>query len=129
MAYLDSSAINRLVQPAPESEALRAYLLNRPNRATSIVSEVEVLRFARRYSADALKAAERACRTTSSSLHWTTLSSVWLLSLPPAVLRSLDAIHIATALALGEQLDELVTYDRRMQEAALAVGLRIAAPA
>jgi predicted nucleic acid-binding protein len=44
-------------------------------------------------------------------------------------MRALDAIHIASALALGEELEAVVTYDARMAEAARASGLRVEAPA
>jgi predicted nucleic acid-binding protein len=45
------------------------------------------------------------------------------------VLRSLDAIHVATALAIGDELEALVTYDHRMKQAALAAGLAVVSPA
>lgn len=44
-------------------------------------------------------------------------------------LRSLDAIHLAAARALGDGLTELITYDRRMADAAQTIGLPLAAPA
>jgi predicted nucleic acid-binding protein len=46
----------------------------------------------------------------------------------PAELRSLDAIHLATALAVADQLDHFVCYDRRLAEAAAASGLSVIAP-
>jgi uncharacterized protein len=49
--------------------------------------------------------------------------------LEPVYLRSLDAIHVASALALGDSLAALVTYDRRMQDACTAAGIPWAAPA
>lgn len=49
--------------------------------------------------------------------------------LDPPALRSLDAIHIATALRLGDELHALVTYDQRMIEAAERLGLPVASPA
>ena len=48
--------------------------------------------------------------------------------LAPAPLRSLDAIHLATALELGSELVAFVTYDLRLTEAARAMGLEVAAP-
>jgi predicted nucleic acid-binding protein len=48
--------------------------------------------------------------------------------IPPASLRSLDAIHVTTALALADDLGVLITYDRRMQSAARVHGLPILAP-
>lgn len=48
--------------------------------------------------------------------------------LEPASLRSLDAVHLATALALGDELHALVTYDARLADAARSTGLRVSAP-
>ncbi|MEA2026907.1 MAG: PIN domain-containing protein, partial [Chloroflexota bacterium] len=48
--------------------------------------------------------------------------------LEPGVLRSLDAIHLATALALGDDLDVVVTYDQRMIKASALLGLATAMP-
>lgn len=50
------------------------------------------------------------------------------LAIQPAGLRTLDAIHVATALAIRDDLDVLVTYDRRMLEAAALHGLRAVSP-
>ncbi len=49
-------------------------------------------------------------------------------SLAPPGLRTLDAIHLATALELGRELEAFVTYDTRQGEAARSIGLRVAAP-
>ena len=49
-------------------------------------------------------------------------------ALLPADLRSLDAIHLATALLFGASLRQLVTYDARMSVAATTVGLRVVSP-
>jgi predicted nucleic acid-binding protein len=48
---------------------------------------------------------------------------------PDALLRSLDAIHLATAQLLGADLRAVVTYDRRMLAIAGSLGLAVAAPA
>jgi predicted nucleic acid-binding protein len=48
--------------------------------------------------------------------------------LEPRVLRTLDAIHLATALTLGDDLDALVTYDARMLDGARLLGLSTATP-
>ena len=50
-------------------------------------------------------------------------------SLSPRLLRTLDAIHLATALALGPELDAFVTYDDRLAEAARTLGLPVVRPA
>ena len=49
-------------------------------------------------------------------------------TLEPRVLRTLDAIHLATAMAIGDDLDAIVTYDDRMVEAAGLLGLLVSAP-
>ena len=48
--------------------------------------------------------------------------------LEPSSLRSLDAIHLASALALGHEIDTFVTYDARQADAATALGLNVEAP-
>ncbi len=49
--------------------------------------------------------------------------------LDPESLRSLDAIHLATALEVGDELDGVITYDERLAAAAVASGLTVLAPA
>ena len=49
--------------------------------------------------------------------------------IPGSRVRSLDAIHLASALTVGAELREIVTYDERMREAAEAIGLSVVAPA
>lgn len=49
--------------------------------------------------------------------------------LDDAALRSLDAVHVAAALSLGDDLAELITYDRRMAAAAERLGIPVASPA
>ena len=48
--------------------------------------------------------------------------------LEPATVRSLDAIHLATAVEVGDALDAVITYDARMAGAARSLGLAVAAP-
>ena len=125
--YLDASAIVKLVAREPESEALIDYLADRPERATSIVGAVESRRIGRVRGPEAVE-----------RLHFI-LSGVDVIDLDVAVaeaaavvgpgLRTLDAIHLASALALGTDLLALVTYDNRLAGAARAVGLEVESPA
>ena len=48
--------------------------------------------------------------------------------LDPPFLRTLDAVHLATALSLGAELQALIVYDRRLSDAAEAAGLSVRAP-
>jgi predicted nucleic acid-binding protein len=129
--YLDSSAVVKLVQRERESAALRRYLSRRPDapRVTSGLARVEVLRAV---SAGGARAVSRA-RQVLDLLHEVPLDRRLLDSASslatPAALRSLDAIHLASALVLGSTLESVLTYDTRMSAAAEALGLAVAAPA
>ena len=127
-AYADSSAIAKLFQPEAESAALRGFLSGCFRVSSSVVARVEVLRVAGRQGAATVAAAEAALDGIALvELNAEIIDTA--AALPPTILRSLDAIHLATAIALGHQLDVVVTYDVRMQEAARGLGLTVAAPA
>ncbi len=127
MVYLDASAIVRIVADEPGRAATVAFLRDHETRVTSVVSTVEVPRAVARKRADAVLAAEAFL---------TDLVVVGLVSgivsraatLTPPALRTLDAIHLATALELGRELDAFVTYDTRLGDAARSMGLPVAAP-
>jgi predicted nucleic acid-binding protein len=127
--YLDSSALVKLAVREPETGALRRFLRLRTGRVTSALATVEVLRTVRRLttSVRAVRAAERVLAgATQLSLDATILRAA--AHLEPAVLRSLDAMHLAAALSLGPELAGLVTYDDRLAEAARRAGLTVYAP-
>lgn len=112
--------------------ALRSFLKGHHLRVTSALSEVEVRRAARRQgSAAELKKAGEVLRGVVT-IRLTNEILERAAALDPLQLRSLDAIHLATALYLvAEQAVEIshfVVYDRRLSEAARAAGLNVAAP-
>ncbi|MGH2660697.1 MAG: type II toxin-antitoxin system VapC family toxin [Actinomycetota bacterium] len=129
MLYLDSSAIVKLVVPEPETSALVETLRSDPEMVSSVVARVEVLRAVRRAGARravadraesilrrmALVRLEEGIVATASKLR-------------PLELRTLDAIHLATALFLVPQLSGLITYDARLASAARAAGLTVQVP-
>jgi uncharacterized protein len=126
--YLDSSAIVKLALREPESAALRRYLRNRRPLVSSALARTEVARALLPAGADALARG----RLALAPLDLLRVSDRVLTAagiLEPNDLRSLDAIHLATALQLGDDLGTLVTYDARMRGAARTIGLRVAAPA
>lgn len=128
MVYLDSSAIVKLVVPEPESEALRRYLLFEPIRVSNEIVGIEVHRATRRRSRE--MAVARRAEAVLAHIGMISVSEPLLkiaAALEPPRLRSLDALHVATALS-QPGLRALVTYDRRMAVAATAAGLRIEAP-
>lgn len=129
MVYLDSSAIVKLVVTEPESEALRGYLAVRENRVSSALARVEVLR-ALRWSNGAAAPTLRRAEQVLEGIALVTVDEPVLLRaarLQPDPLRGLDAIHLATALSLDD-LECLVTYDHRLQDATAMSGLEVAAP-
>lgn len=126
--YLDSSAIVKLVVREPESDALRRRLAAHSSLVSCALARVEVPRAVHRHGAVAAQRARAALAGLALvRLDNPLLDAAATLELPG--LRSLDAIHLASALALGEDLAELITYDRRMLAAARALELTAGAPA
>ena len=118
----------KLILEERESRVLREYLVVRSPPITSRVATVEVTRAIARVttpSADAL--AELWRRTEFVELDAEIAQSAG--GIGPPALRSLDAIHLASALALAEELEAFVTYDARLADAARALGLTVVAPA
>ena len=71
----------------------------------------------------------RAVLDTVTLLHASTEVFEAAALLDPPTLRTLDAVHLASALTLGDELDGLVAYDERLAAAATALGIRVIAPA
>jgi uncharacterized protein len=128
VAYLDSSALVKLVFDEDESGFLRVALAAWSRRASSRLSLAEVLRAVRRHDRSLEHVAEGVLmRTTLLKLSDRVLMTAARLDPPP--LRTLDAIHVASALRLGSSLSAFVSYDARQVEAAEALGLPVVTPA
>jgi predicted nucleic acid-binding protein len=127
--YLDSSAFVKLIVEEPESAALRAYLAGTDARpVASALLRTEVLRAVRLVGHEALATAREALRRIDLvGIDDRLLDAAGLLD--PRILRTLDAIHLATAIALGDDLEAILTYDQRLAAAARLVGLPTTAPA
>jgi predicted nucleic acid-binding protein len=127
LLYVDSSAVAKLLLPESESEALRTYLDGRGVLGSSVIVGVEVRRAVRRVRPDLREDTERVlAQVVLIQLNDAILTGA--AALEPPQIRSLDAIHIASARALGGELEAVVTYDARMAEAARGAGLRVEAP-
>ena len=127
MAYLDASALVKLVVVERETHALRRHLRSQVVAVTSLLSRIEVPRALARREIEAADAvAELWRRLTVLPIEPATAERAGRLA--PATLRSFDAIHLATALALMPDLTEFVTYDARLAEAATANALKVVAP-
>ena len=127
--YLDSSALVKLVNQEPESEALGRFLDAQRDRTrvSSRLARVEVLRAARARGPRMVARARLLLDDMRLlGLYDEILDAAAELDGPG--LRSLDAIHLASALALGSALSAVVTYDRRMAGAAERLGLAVVAP-
>ncbi len=125
--YLDPSAIVKLANEEPESRALRRYLRRREPFVASAIARTEVARALLPLG----PALQRRGQDVLSRIDVLRVNDRILTaagSLLPFELRSLDAIHLATARELGADLAQLVTYDERMTAAATDLGLRVVAP-
>jgi len=130
LVYLDSSALVKLVLPEPESQPLFEWLADWPLRLSSDLAAVEVPRAARRASRE--PAVHLRASQVLAGLHLLQIDREVIeraAALQPAGLRSLDAIHLASALSLGPELGAVVVYDDRLAEAAAHHGLPVQAPA
>ncbi|WP_261557461.1 type II toxin-antitoxin system VapC family toxin [Frankia tisae] len=129
MIYLDSSAIVKLARQEAETDALRAWLAANPKPlAASALARTEAARALVRSEPAALP----VLRAVLALLHQKPITDAVLdaaAQLPGMTLRSLDAIHLATAEELAPALTWFVAYDKRLAEAARARGLPVAAPA
>lgn len=129
VTYLDSSALVKLVVEEPETASLRAWLRRRPwsPPLTSELARVEVSRAVARSVPSALLIAQLViARTHKVVLSAHVLDAAGML--PPTNLRTLDAIHLASAMALRPHVDAFVAYDKRLLTAAEDVGLPVAHP-
>ena len=129
MIYLDSSALVKLAVVEANTVALTRWLAEREEqaRATSELARVEVTRAVMRAMPTALLQAHHVvARTYKVAVTEQVLTTA--ASLQPQSLRSLDAIHLASALALGGRLTAFVGYDDRLNAAAQALNLPVVAP-
>ena len=129
MLYLDSSAIVKLVAPEPETDALITFLGTDPERVSSALAFVEVCRAVRRVGGDEVlleRARQVMARISLIKIDDPVLRTA--AELDPHLLRSLDAIHLATALSTAEPVAALVTYDRRLRDASRLNGIAVESP-
>jgi predicted nucleic acid-binding protein len=126
--YLDSSAMVKLVVQEPESEALVQFLgESNLDQACSALAKVEVIRSVRRHGeevvADARLLVQKALLLPVTDIVLDLAANV-----EPSLLRSLDAIHLASARLLGEALTAFVSYDARLAASAAAEGFQVVSP-
>lgn len=127
--YIDTSALVKLVVEEAETESLQAWIeTDRPTLVSCDLARAELMRAVRR------AAPERTIQARA------VLDSIILIAvdtatfeaagrLDPAIVRTLDAIHVAAALELGDDLAGIVAYDGRLADAAQANGITVVSPA
>ncbi|MEV8378688.1 type II toxin-antitoxin system VapC family toxin [Kribbella sp. NPDC056861] len=130
MIYLDTAALVKLVRREVESDALVDWIVDQPDEllVSSTLAEVELPRAVRR-TEPALLAAVPGVLGRIAVYEIDELVRTTAAAYEELALRSLDAIHLATADAvLADDLTSFVTYDRRLLAAAEDLGLPIASP-
>lgn len=130
MIYLDSAAVVKLVHAEPESQALRDWLTERAEIGwlSSVLVEIESFRALARHSPGAV-ARLPAVLDLIDLVDMNAGIRILAQTVAPVTVRSLDAIHLATALQARGQLTSFVTYDKRLADAARTAGLSADAPA
>jgi predicted nucleic acid-binding protein len=130
--YIDTSALTKLLIAEPETPGLRAWLGEQSGQgeyaATSALGRVELMRVVARYGESGL--AERA-RFLLDGLDIIPLTEPVIAlaeTIGPPTLRSLDAIHLAAATRIKQDLTVFVTYDHRLLDGCRQIGLATATP-
>jgi predicted nucleic acid-binding protein len=128
MIYLDTSALVKLVIEEAESEALEHWLvLQEQPFTTSVIGRVELIRACRRIEPNSVATANLLL----ADLPFVPLTS-WVTetaeNIGPPTLRSLDALHLASAFELGDALTGFIAYDKRLRDAAVLTNLPVMTP-
>jgi len=127
--YLDTSALAKLIIPEAESRALAAWLIDWPDRFTSALTRVEIMRLLRRGQATpGMFSRAEAVLDSVVTLHLDRPVLATAAHLRDPLLRALDGIHLASALSIGDLPDAFVTYDARLKRAAERLKLSVVCP-
>jgi len=129
MIYLDSAAVVKLVHAETESQALRDWLDAHAETGwiSSVLTEIESFRALARYAPEAISRLP-AVLDLIELVGVDPPVRILAQTAKPATVRSLDAIHLGTALHTRPVLTSFVTYDKRLLDAARAVGLPVDSP-
>ncbi len=127
LAYADASALVKLILPDSDSAAMHRWYVEAERLITSRAGIIETERATRRraYDEDQKNLILRDVEILEVDADIGRVAA----SIEPPTVRTLDSIHVASALALGSELDAFVTYDDRLADAARAAGLPVVRPA
>ncbi len=126
--YVDASALVKTIVTEAESDALIAYLSASSRQVSSRLIGVEVARAVGQVDQAVRQRGAEALEVIDFIELDAPIASV-AASVAPSSLRTLDAIHLASALAVITEIDAFITYDLRLGDAARAAGLTVVAPA
>jgi uncharacterized protein len=126
VAYVDASALVKLIVDEPGSTAMHRWFIEAERLLASRVGAIETRRAASRVPHDARRV--DAVLDPVELIELDQPIAARAASVGPVGLKTLDAIHLATALEIGP-IDAFVTYDDRLAEAARLVGLPVVRPA
>jgi uncharacterized protein len=129
LIYFDTSALVKLVAHEAETAALQQWMSARASETffSSQLARIELVRAVLRVAPDRIDRAREVLR----GLALVKIDDEIVETaerLPPAVLRSLDAVHLATAYSLRAHVKAFVTYDVRLTEAAKVLEMNVASP-
>jgi predicted nucleic acid-binding protein len=129
MIYLDSAAIVKLAHAEPESSALRRWLDKRAETGwiSSVLAEIESFRALARYAPEAVSRLP-AVLDQIDLIDLDQRIRILARTVQPVTVRSLDTIHLGTALQSRPGLTSFVTYDKRLLDAARTAGLPVDSP-
>jgi predicted nucleic acid-binding protein len=129
MIYLDSAAVVKLVHAEAESQALRDWLDERAETGwtSSVLVEIESSRALARHAPEAVTRLHPILDLIDV-VELAPRIRILAQTVRPTTVRSLDAIHLGTALCLRPQLTSFITYDKRLADAARAAGLPVDMP-
>ena len=129
MIYLDSAAVVKLVHAEPESAVLRGWLDERAETGwiSSVLTEIESFRALARYAPEAASRLP-AVLDLIDLIPLDPPIRILAQTARPATVRSLDAIHLGTALHARQALTSFVTYDKLLLDAAIGAGLPADSP-
>ena len=127
VAYVDASALVKLVLDEPDAAPMRHWYIEADRVLTSHIGAIEMRRAVARKS-DVGSRVDVVLASVDVVGLDAVIGRVAALLAPPT-LRTLDAIHLATALTVASELDAFVTYDDRLAAAARELGLPVVRPA
>lgn len=127
LTYVDASAMVKLTLDEPESSAMLRWYVESERIVASRIGIIETRRATRRREHDPAQL-DRVLRSVLA-VEVDEAIARRAVDVGPTGLRTLDAIHLATAIEVGPEVDAFVTYDDRLAEAARALGLPVVRPA